>query len=61
MERYRLEEGAVLPNEERAILARARKLPVVYDEDSPELTDEMEQAFAAARKKKPYRQWPTAK
>lgn len=61
MERYSLEEGAVLSNEERSQLAHAKKLPVVYDEDSPEMTDDMEQAFVAARKKKPYRQWPTAK
>ena len=60
MEKFRLEEGAVLSNEERAALARAKKLPVVYDEDSPELTDDMERAFAEARRKKPYRQWPEA-
>lgn len=61
MENYRLEEAAVLTNEERSLLAHAKKLPVIYDEDSPEMTDDMERAFAAARRMKPYRQWPSAK
>ncbi|WP_160668169.1 hypothetical protein [Colidextribacter sp. OB.20] len=51
----------MLFNKERAVLARAKKLPVVYDEDSPEMTDEMERAFTAVRQEKPYRHWPTAK
>ena len=29
-------------------------MSVVYDEDSPELTDDMEKAFIAAGKSKPY-------
>ncbi len=60
METFKLDESAVLTNQERGLLARARKLPVVYDEDSPEMTDDMERAFAAARRKKPYRQLPSA-
>ena len=49
---------AELTAAEKEMLAEAKKLPVVYDEDSPELTDEMEKAFIAARKKKPFRGEP---
>ena len=45
---------AELTAAEKRMLSEAKKLPVVYDEDSPELTDEMEKAFIAARKKKPF-------
>ena len=55
---FELESGSVLSDEERKLLAEAKKLPVVYDEDSPELTDAMEQAFLAARKAKPFRGEP---
>lgn len=51
---YKLDNDSVLSNEERKLLAEAKKLPVVYDEDSPELTDAMEQAFIAARQAKPF-------
>ena len=51
---FELEQGSVLSDKERKLLAEAKKLPVVYDEDSPELTDSMEQAFIAARKAKPF-------
>lgn len=55
---FKLEQDPVLSDEERRLLAEAKKLPVVYDEDSPELTDSMEQAFIAARKAKPFRGEP---
>lgn len=55
---FELDETAALTGRERRILAEAKKLPVVYDDDSPELTDEMERAFMAARKAKPYRGEP---
>lgn len=51
---FELDEYAALTAEEKNILSAAKKLPVIYDEDSPELTDNMEQAFIAARKAKPY-------
>lgn len=51
---FELKKDAVLSDEERRALAKARKLPVVYDEDSPELTEQMEQAFLAARRAKPF-------
>ena len=43
-------ENAALTDDEKKVIEKARKLPVVYDDDSPELTDEMEKAFLAARK-----------
>lgn len=55
---YKLDKNATLTSEEKEILAAAKKLPVVYDEDSPELTDDMERAFIAARKAKPYQGEP---
>ena len=51
---FELNETAALTNIEKKILAAAKELPIVYDDDSPELTDDMEKAFAAARKAKPY-------
>ena len=49
---FELQEGAELSPEEKAALENAKKLPVVYDEDSPELTEAMEQAFIQARRGK---------
>ena len=40
---------------EKVLLERAKTMPVVYDDDSLELTEEMEKAFIAARRQKPYR------
>lgn len=51
---FELDHAAALTDEEMRQLEEAKKLPVVYDEDSPELTDDMEKAFVAARKAKPY-------
>lgn len=53
-----LDGTAALTGKEKRLLAAAKELPVVYDDDSPELTDDMERAFAAARKAKPYRGEP---
>lgn len=55
---YELNGRAELTAAERKMLEDAKKLPVVYDEDSPELTEDMEKAFIAARKKKPFRGEP---
>ena len=52
---FELDEDTVLTSAERKQLDAAKKLPIVFDEDSPELTNEMSKAFAAARKAKPYR------
>lgn len=51
---YKLEQQSQLSNEEKQMLREAKKRPIVYDADSPELTDDMEKAFIAARKEKPY-------
>lgn len=51
---FELDGSAALTSGEKNLLSAAKRLPVVYDEDSPELTDDMEKAFAAARKAKPY-------
>lgn len=55
---FKLEQGTKITNEEKKMLEEAKKLPLIYDEDSPELTDEMEKAFVEARKKKPYNAEP---
>lgn len=55
---FKLEQGTRLSNEEKQMLKEAKKRPIVYDADSPELTDDMEQAFIAARKEKPYKVEP---
>lgn len=52
---FELRKDAVLSDDEKKALAEARKFPTVYDEDCPEMTEQMEQAFVAARKAKPYR------
>lgn len=51
---FELDGSAALTSGEKKLLSAAKQLPVVYDEDSPELTDDMEKAFAAARKAKPF-------
>lgn len=51
---FELDSAAALTGREKKLLAEAKKLPVIYDEDSPELTDDMEKAFLAARKAKPF-------
>lgn len=58
MVRYELNESRELTAAERQQLERAKALPVVYDEDSPELDEKMEAAFVAARKAKPYKGQP---
>ena len=40
------------------MLSDAKKLPVIYDDDSPEMTADMERAFIEARRKKLYRGEP---
>lgn len=51
---YELKQDATLTSRERQLISEAKKLPPVFDEDSPELTPDMEKAFIAARKAKPY-------
>lgn len=46
-------ENLALTEEEKRMIEEAKKLPVVFDEDSPQLTEEMKKAFISARKAKP--------
>lgn len=55
---YELDKTATLTDREKKLLAEARRMPIIYDEDSPELTDDMEKAFISARKAKPYQGEP---
>lgn len=55
---FELDKNATLTSIEKSMIAEARKLPVSYDSDSPELSDDMEKAFVAARKAKPYQGEP---
>lgn len=50
---YKIEDNTQVSESEMELLKRAKSLPVIYDEDSPELTEKMEEAFIAARKNKP--------
>ncbi len=50
---YKRDKNTPLTDEELEMLSKAEKMPVVYDEDSPEMTPEMEAAFRAARKANP--------
>lgn len=47
-------ENLALTEQEKQMIEEAKKLPVVFDEDSPQLTEEMKKAFIAARKAKPH-------
>ena len=51
---YNLQGNETLSKEELEALKGARESPIVYDDDAPELTPEMEAAFIAARRAKPY-------
>ncbi len=53
-----MKKDAKLTDSEREALKKAKSMPVIYDDDSPEMTPEMEQAFIAARKKKPFSKEP---
>ena len=55
---FELKEGAELNENDRRIIEKAKKFPIIYDDDCPELTEDMENAFIAARKKKPYKKEP---
>lgn len=55
---FKLDRNAALTEEEKRLLSEAKKRPIVYDEDSPAMTSEMEKAFAAARKARPYQKEP---
>lgn len=58
MVNFELDKNSFPTSEAEELLAKARTLPVVYDEDSPEMTEKMEKAFITARKARPYRGEP---
>ena len=58
MVNFELNGTEKVTEQERKELETARKLPVSYDEDSPELDEAMEQAFRAARNRKPLQETP---
>lgn len=58
MVNFELHDNSMLSEKEKTLLKEAKKKPIVYDEDSPQLTADMEQAFMAARKEKAYRGEP---
>ena len=47
---FELKENAELDEREKQMLARAKNVPIIFDDDSPELTKEMEEEFRQARK-----------
>ena len=51
---FNLEPGRKLTDFELEALQNAKNCPIVYDDDSPALTPEMEKAFIAARRAKPF-------
>ena len=46
---FELDENTPLTDAQREEIARARKIPVVYDEDSPEMTEQMDPAHSSPR------------
>jgi hypothetical protein len=45
-----LSKNEKITDEEKKMIEEAKKQPIVFDEDSPELTPEMEKAFRLAVK-----------
>ena len=52
---FELKENTELDEQEKQMLSRAKNVPIVFDDDSPELTKEMEDELRQARKNKPYK------
>ena len=55
---FKLTQGMGLSDDEKKMLKEAKKLPAIFDEDSPELTEDLEEAFIKARRRKPYKVEP---
>lgn len=45
---YTREKGSELTEDQKAMIKNASKMPIVFDEDSPELTDKTRAAFKKA-------------
>ena len=52
---FRSDQDLRITEDDKKMLAHARSMPIIYDEDSPELTEDMVEAFKEARRKKPFR------
>ena len=48
---YKLKGNEKITDHEKSMIEKAKEKPIVYDEDSPELTPVMEKAFRLAAKK----------
>ena len=49
---YKLKGNEKITEHEKSMIEKAKEKPIVYDEDSPELTPVMEKAFRLAAKKR---------
>lgn len=49
---YVLKGNEKITEHEKSMIEKAKEIPIVYDEDSPELTPAMEKAFRLAAKKR---------
>lgn len=52
---FKLDTNAKVTEKELAMLADAAKMPALYDDDSPEMTEKMEKAFREARQSNPFK------
>ena len=49
---YKRKRGTKLTPEQNAMIEAAKKMPIVFDEDSPDLTPEAEEGFLRAAKER---------
>lgn len=49
---HELKGNEKLTEHEKTMIEKAKEMPIIYDEDSPELTPAMEKAFRLAAKKR---------
>ncbi len=49
---YTREKGSELTEEQKEMLRKAKQMPIVYDEDSPEMDEKMKKAFEEAVKER---------
>ena len=47
---YKLKWNEKITEHEKSMIEKVKEMPIVYDEDSPELTPAMEKAFQLAAK-----------
>ncbi len=49
---YTLKEGTEITEEQKEMIRKAKQMPIVYDEDSPEMDEKMRKAFEEAVKER---------